>query len=160
MQHPRQEIASEKPNPIMKGSLIQKIKMLINIILMTICLFNSGMIIYKKIKPDFPIIQVYKKNINETEFPLIFHICLNEIKTEEDKNIYQSFGYNSAFEWFAGQSMYHGYNYGWSGHTENGSTIGTSKGFLLTLFLPFWKYFSFRILEKTVIEMEYNDQKS
>ena len=106
---------------------MHRMKILINILLIIICLYNSGMIIYKKIKPDFPIIQVYKKSLNETEFPLIFHICLNEIKTEEDKNIYQSFGYNSVFEWFVGKSMYNDYNYGWLEATSSVKEIKNKR---------------------------------
>ena len=110
---------------------MHKIKMLAITVLIIICIYNSVMVIYRLIEPKFPIIQVEKKNINDTEFPLIFHICLNEpkSKTKEDGNWYKPFGYSSDFEWFIGQSMYDNANYGWSGHTKNGSTIGKTKGF-------------------------------
>ena len=110
---------------------MQKLKILTIIVLIIICIYNSGKVIYRLIEPEFPIIQVEKKRLNDTEFPLIFHICLNEhkTKTKEDGNWYKPFGYNSAFDWFIGQSMYDYKNYGWSGHTKDGSSIGTTKGF-------------------------------
>ena len=104
-------------------------KMLTIIALMIICIYNSGKVIYRLIEPEFPIIQVEKKRLNDTEFPLIFHICLNEPKTKDNGNWYKPFGYNGDYEWFIGQSMFDNANYGWSGHTKNGSTIGTTKGF-------------------------------
>ena len=55
---------------------MHKIKMLAITVLIIICIYNSVMVIYRLIEPKFPIIQVEKKNINDTEFPLIFHICL------------------------------------------------------------------------------------
>ena len=108
---------------------MQKLKILTIIVLIIICIYNSGKVIYRLIEPEFPIIQVEKKRLNDTEFPLIFHICLNEPKTKDNGNWYKPFGYNGDFEWFIGQSMYDNANYGWSGHTKDGSTIGKTKGF-------------------------------
>ena len=106
---------------------MQKLKILTIIVLIIICIYNSGRVIYRLIEPEFPIIQVEKKRLQDIEFPLIFQICLNEPKTKT--NWYKPFGYKGDFEWFIGQSMYNNANYGWSGHTKNGSTIGKTKGF-------------------------------
>ena len=136
---------------------MHKIKMLAITVLIIICIYNSVMVIYRLIEPKFPIIQVEKRNINETEFPLIFHICLNELRTNtrENDNSYKSFGYNGPYEWFIGQSMYDNGNYGWSGHSKNGSTIGKTKGFhyVTHVKISYLNVF-FRISTKLDIEME------
>ena len=146
---------------------MQKLKILTIIVLIIICIYNSGRVIYRLIEPEFPLIQVYKKRLQDIEFPLIFHICLNEpkTKTKENGNWYKPFGYNSDFEWFIGQSMYDNANYGWGGHTKNGSTIGKTKGFPFlnqnNIFLNqniLFEYF-FRISTELIIEMEKFNKK-
>ena len=114
---------------------MQKLKILTIIVLIIICIYNSGRVIYRLIEPEFPLIQVYKKRLQDIEFPLIFHICLcvPKTRTKENGNWYKPFGYNGDYEWFIGQSMYDNANYGWSGHTKNGSTIGKTKGFPLSI---------------------------
>ena len=136
---------------------MQKLKILTITVLIIICIYNSGTVIYNLIEPKFPIIQVEKKRLNDTEFPLIFHICLNELRTNTRENdiSYKSFGYNSSYEWFIGQSMYGNANYGWSGHTKDGSTIGKTKGFhyVTHVKISYLNVF-FRISTKLDIEME------
>ena len=80
---------------------MQKLKILTIIVLIIICIYNSGRVIYRLIEPEFPLIQVYKKRLQDIEFPLIFQICLNEPKT----NWYKSIRWKLAIQYPACQNL-------------------------------------------------------
>ena len=67
-----------------------------------------------------------KKDLNEIEFPVLFKLCVTPgFKLEK---IVGS-GYSDLFYYFLGKSKF-GNNYGWAGHTSNGSQYSTPASIL------------------------------
>ena len=81
---------------------------------------------YSTLNPEVPEIIVYKKNLNEIEFPMTFRICAYELNDAASR--YQLFGYQSHWDFFQGKSMFNDTLYGWAGHDKNGSVLGNVEG--------------------------------
>ena len=79
------------------------------------------------IYPSVPSVKIYQKSYNEIEFPISIKICATESRTEEKLRTNMS-GYERMFTFYQGQSMYNKSLFGWSGHTENGSHLGSVEG--------------------------------
>ena len=93
---------------------------------------HVGFIVYSMLYPDVPEIVVNVKNLNEIEFPFVFRICAFYIDDNDER--YNKVGYKDSYEFFLGQSMFNGSVYGWNGHQENGSTLGTVEGDIVYYF--------------------------
>ena len=85
-----------------------------------ISLVHITIICYQSAYPEVPEIVVYKKELSDMEFPLLFKICLFDLE-ETDK--YTALGYMNVDDYFYGKNKYNSSIRGWAGHNENGSTI-------------------------------------
>ena len=110
----------------MMSSLLHKIVVSINTLFVIICLAHISSITYFLIYPEYPDIKIYKRDLSDIEFPLSFKICVSDVNGADKR--YTTFGYKGDYEFFSGKSMYNSSMYGWSGHTENGSSLGTVRG--------------------------------
>ena len=76
----------------------------------------------------FPVqttVQIFGKNLEDFNFPVIFKICANpgfNFTALEDA------GYSSVFDYFMGQSRFNGSQYGWAGHGNNSVERRSVKG--------------------------------
>ena len=111
------------------SSLLHKIVISIKTLFVIICLVHISSITYFLIYPEFPDIRIYKRDLQDIEFPLSFKICVSDVIGADKR--YKNFGYTNDFDFFAGESMYNSSMFGWSGHTENGSSVGTVKGSIM-----------------------------
>ena len=100
--------------------------MSINVFFFIIFLAHISSIGYSTLYPEVPEIVVYKKNLNEVEFPMTFRICAYELRDAQSR--YQSFGYESHWDYFQGKSMFNDTLFGWAGHDQNGSVLGKVEG--------------------------------
>ena len=78
--------------------------------------------------PNLPEIKVYKKNLEEIEFPFSFLLCAYDLQNDTVK--YNKMGYKDEVDFFRGRSKFNSSLVGWGGHTENGSYIGTAQGLI------------------------------
>ena len=109
------------------GKVLKIILKVINLIFFFGCLIHIGMNGYYIFYPELPSIRVYKTHLQTIEFPLVFKVCAQDRKNSS-MDRYIQFGYNNAYEFFMGKSMFNDSLYGWNGHTENGSTIANVEG--------------------------------
>ena len=107
---------------------VSKLKNLIRSILSMIFIAHLSYIGYELLYPKFPEIVKYKRNLSEIEFPVVFKVCANEANISSAKEKYTEVGYTDLWTFFYGQSLYNDSIYGWAGHTENGSTVGSVEG--------------------------------
>ena len=100
--------------------------MSINLILLVACVVHVSVNGYYILYPELPLIRVLKKSLHDIDFPLAFTLCISEITNSLDR--YRDVGYLNYRYFFKGKSMYNSSLHGWSGHTENGSTIASVEG--------------------------------
>ena len=98
-----------------------------NVVFLIAFTIHVSLISYSMIYPSVPSVKIYQKSYNEIEFPIGIKICATENRTEESLRTNIS-GYERMFTFFQGQSMYNKSLFGWSGHTENGSPLGSAEG--------------------------------
>ena len=110
----------------MAKSFFKRLINLINFTLLIICIINSCDVFYKLVNPELPSIHEYETKLKDIEFPISFKICLNDPKNTHDR--YQKIGYKDVYRFFKGTSKYNKSHVGWSGHTKDGATIGTTEG--------------------------------
>ena len=128
---------------------VERVVVFINALFSVIFLIHISAIGYNILYPDVPEIIVSKKNLNEIEFPMTFRICAFDLYDTDSK--YKLFGYESYKGFFRGMSMFNDTLYGWAGHDQNGSVLGSVEGdFLKDKFLlilesiyrcSFWGFF-------------------
>ena len=100
-------------------------------------IFTSSFIVHiffiwsKILKPDIPNVRVYKSPLKDIEFPLVFKICADQNKNENER--YRRVGYKNYGAFYRGRSMYNETLVGWGGHSENFTNIGTVEGKVLLL---------------------------
>ena len=100
-------------------------------------------ILYNTLYPDQPNVRFYEKKLKDMTFPVVFKICFdNEFETEKMMSV----GYDRIWDFYRGRSRYNESLYGWNGHTEDGSTLGSEEGTKYSLFFCF--LFSFLKLFK------------
>ena len=101
--------------------------------------------------PNLPDIRIYKTDLKDIDFPLVFKLCVMEKHNSTAR--YTNVGYEDSFDFFKGVSMYNKSLYGWRGHHQNGSTIARVEGKILSTPLifketgfirPFKKSYDFR----------------
>ena len=97
-----------------------------NVIFLVACVVHVFVNGYYELYPDLPSIRVLKKSLHDIDFPLAFTLCISEISNSLDR--YRDVGYLNYRYFFKGKSMYNSSLHGWSGHTENGSTIASVEG--------------------------------
>ena len=105
---------------------------LIYIILLVSCVIHILSIIDAIFYPKLPTIKVYKRKLNDLEFPLSFRVC---VEVDDEGENYQKVGYQNKNEFIKGRSIYNDSIFGWAGHTHNGSSMGAVKGFYLYIFI-------------------------
>ena len=93
---------------------------------------HIGYIVFDVICPEYPDIVNYKKSLDQIDFPLTFRICAAEANHSIDDKKYAILGYRDSWTFFYGQSWYNDSIYGWAGHTEYGTTIGSVEGLKLS----------------------------
>ena len=91
-------------------------------------LVHSSVLIYTKLNPSLPKIKYYNKNLKDIDFPIAFQFCIEEKNTDDKLKLALDLGYTDLFDFFKGKSKFNDMIVGWSGHTENGSTIGSVAG--------------------------------
>ena len=94
---------------------------------------HVGYIGYELLYPEFPEIVNRKISLKDMEFPVLFRICVNEANLTEANEKFHDVGYTDLWKFFHGESMYNDSFYGWAGHTENGTTMGSVEGGILSL---------------------------
>ena len=109
------------------SKVLKIILKVINLIFFFGCLTHIGMNGYYIFYPELPSIRVYKTHLQTITFPLVFKVCAQDRKNSS-MDRYIQFGYNNAYEFFMGKSMFNDSLYGWNGHTKNRSTIANVKG--------------------------------
>ena len=99
----------------------------INVLFLIALIIHVFLIAYSMIYPSIPSVKIYKKSYNEIEFPIGIKLCATEDR-ESDILRHNISGYERSFRYYLGQSMFNDTAFGWSGHTENGSILGTAEG--------------------------------
>ena len=107
-------------------TLIKTLYMLLNVLFFIFFIIHVSNIGYQSMYPAVPEIVVYKKELSEIEFPLLFRICLFEHQNKTDR--FQKYGYNDVVDYFNGVSKFNRSMLGWAGHAENGTTLGSVAG--------------------------------
>ena len=78
-----------------------------------------------QISPSTTISHLEERSLDSIDFPVLFKICIKPaFHTSE---LYKA-GYENIWHYFMGQSRYNKSVFGWGGHTDNGSIIGTAGG--------------------------------
>ena len=108
------------------GNILKNFILFINLMLVMFCLVHISMNGYYILHPDLPAIRVYKKNLQDIDFPLAFKLCATE--TRDTFARYNNVGYVDDFDFFLGRSMFNASLFGWTGHTVNGSTFADVEG--------------------------------
>ena len=104
---------------------MKKIEFLLNIILTCICLVHIIVNLHIIINPVSPSVKKYEKQLENIDFPLIFKVCLSN-KYDFDNS--KAWGYQLKLAFFEGKSRYNNSIYGWSGHSEDGNSLGNVEG--------------------------------
>ena len=99
------------------------------ILLHTVCLiaFTAQMVILavNQISPSETVSHLEEINLDSIDFPILFKICIKPaFHTSE---LYEA-GYKNIWYYFIGQSRFNKSVFGWGGHTDNGTSIGTAQG--------------------------------
>ena len=95
-----------------------------NFLLVVVCVAHILSIFDSILNPDLPELKIIDKDLKDIKFPFLFRICVDDLSMKK----YKRMGYNNDWEYFLGRSKYNGTIFGWNGHTENGSKIGSVKG--------------------------------
>ena len=78
-----------------------------------------------QITPSQTVSHLEERRLDDIEFPVLFKICIKPaFHTSE---LYKA-GYQNIWNYFIGQSRFNESVFGWGGHTDNGSIIGTPGG--------------------------------
>ena len=108
------------------GKILKFITVTTNLMLTLFCLLHISLNAHQMLYPNLPDIRIYKTDLKDIDFPLVFKFCVMEKHNSTER--YTNVGYSSEYELFLGSSMHNSSLYGWSGHTENGSTIAIVEG--------------------------------
>ena len=99
---------------------------LVNFVFTIFCLLHIIINFHATLYPTNPDIKVYDKAMKDVAFPILFKLCGKEIDNIRAR--FRIFGYRNEVPFFMGRSQHLENVFGWSGHTKNGSTIGTVSG--------------------------------
>ena len=106
-------------------NVINAITYLFKSLIFISCFVHAIFIAYDLICPTDTVLRFEQRNLDDIEFPIIFKVCITPGFNISEL---QEAGYKSIWYYFTGTSKYSENIYGWSGHTENGSTISSAKG--------------------------------
>ena len=123
------------------GKILEKFVYLVNLFFTILCLLHIFVNLYVNLNPPHPDIKVHDKLMKDVPFPILLKLCGKEIHDSSKR--FRIFGYKDEIEFYAGKSKFSSKNFGWNGHTENGSTLGlTVTGSTLTSngFFFIWKF--------------------
>ena len=104
----------------------KQIDFVINFTIIVICIIHISLTGYQVLFPDLPSIRIQDKTLKDIEFPLFIQMCVSEIDNTTDR--YTSLGYKNDYDFYLGRSVYNNSLFGWNGHLQNGSTVGTVEG--------------------------------
>ena len=76
--------------------------------------------------PEVPEVKVSKRHLGDIEFPLCFKVCFHDIANRSSR--FQMYGYQHAYDFYRGKSMFNGSLYGWEGHNKFQKTLGPVRG--------------------------------
>ena len=80
-------------------------------------------VVYHLLHP-LPVTTIQEIQLADLEFPIVFKLCAHVMW--EDNLRYQEVGYTDEEEMYLGRSKYDPNQFGWSGHSENGSLHNVS----------------------------------
>ena len=103
------------------GKILEKFVYLVNLFFTILCLLHIFVNLYVNLNPPHPDIKVHDKLLKDVSFPILFKLCGKEIHDSSKR--FRIFGYKDELEFYAGKSKFSRKNFGWNGHTENGSTL-------------------------------------
>ena len=106
--------------------LFKRVIFIINFMFSIAFIFHVSWIIFLIVHPPLPEVEVSKEDLRDLEFPLVFRICAFELFGNTER--YENVGYSDYWEFFNGNSMYNSELFGWSGFTEDNTTIATVEG--------------------------------
>ena len=86
-------------------------------------LIQMGFVVYHLLHPS-PVTTIKEIQLADLEFPIVFKLCAHVMW--EDNLRYQEVGYRDEERMYLGQSKYDSNQFGWSGHSENGSLYNVS----------------------------------
>ena len=85
--------------------MVKHVSLVIHFILGILCLLHVVILIYDEFHPSLPLVEILEKNLDEIEFPLTFKICILGAKDKENnRNMYNQFGYKDNVDFFMGFS--------------------------------------------------------
>ena len=106
-----------------------KLPLFINTLFALVFFVHTTLIGYENMYPDEPSTKIYKKDFSAFDkFPVNFKICVKEQTNSHDR--YSKFGYNTIWDFYKGKGRSHdnGTWLGWSGHSENNSSLRNVEG--------------------------------
>ena len=118
----------------------------LNIIFSIVFLFHFLNMAYETLNPSLPVIEVYKKDLSQLEFPIVFKLCMTDVDQVRANTRYEDVGYEDVDDFFLGESKYNETIYGWSGFTEYNEPLGSVEGIVIELFGSILKHY-FRNVE-------------
>ena len=140
------------------GKILKIITVTTNLMLTLFCLLHISLNAHQMLYPNLPDIRIYKTDLKDIDFPLVFKLCVMEKHNSTAR--YTNVGYEDSFNFFQGVSKYNKSLYGWSGHYENGSTIASVEGkyliIIIILFKELRKFSHFRHSSEYFLRLDQN----
>ena len=88
-------------------------------------LVQIAFITYENIKPEHPVTETYRQDLNEMEFPVIFKVC---VIPGFDASAMKREGYSGATGFVDGKNLFNDSVLGWGGHVEDVGKPKSSNG--------------------------------
>ena len=107
-------------------SMLKNSEKILNLCLIIISVSHISYLGYQSANPELPEIKVYKRSLDQLDFPLFFKVCIFENRNTTRR--YQNVGYSDELSFFRGVSTFNESLVGWSGHSSNGSTLASVEG--------------------------------
>ena len=104
----------------------KQVDLVINFMVILICIVHISLTGYHVLFPDLPSMRIQDKTLKDIEFPFFIQMCVSEIDNSTER--YTNLGYKNGYDFYLGRSVYNKSLFGWNGHLENGSTVGTVEG--------------------------------
>ena len=101
----------------------------IRIVLAVTSIVHISVITYNILYPQLPEVKHYMRGLKK-DFPITISICVEPKNILNVEDRIQELGYPHLLAFYFGESKFHRLLVGWSGHTENGSTLMTVEGSL------------------------------
>ena len=108
----------------------------LNLVFVVVFIVHITTIVYQDLYPSNPNIKTYSKDLKDIEFPISFKLCVGERENASKK--FQRLGYKNEMDFYHGRSRFNDTIFGWNGHTENQSTLGSIKGWLINSYTLFF----------------------